>query len=300
MRTITIGTTAAATYAYDYQGRRTSKATSGTTKYLYDGLNLVGEGASLPVLTNEYLFGPGIDEPLAMKASGGAIYYYDVDALGSVTVVNNASGTAFSNYDYDAWGVTLSETETVAQPFRYTGREAGEDGHLFYRARYYRGAVGRFLSEDPLRWMAGVNHYGYALANPIQLVDPMGLDAAHVCCDGKGGFTLCWSNQPSAPFAGCIEEHEKDHIDYLSRNPGNCKGQCRDSSGKPRPAGEHTWQMTPAEHDEMECRGYAAEASCLRKAMGQASDKSAVLRRINQLIHLAKGFGNFKCNTSAW
>ena len=33
-----------ATYTYDYQGRRTSKTVSGvTTKYLYDGLNLVSE-----------------------------------------------------------------------------------------------------------------------------------------------------------------------------------------------------------------------------------------------------------------
>ena len=74
------GTTAS--YTYDYQGRRTSKTVGGvTTKYLYDGLNLISEVTA--GATTRYVFGPSIDEPLALYASG-AVSYLNADGLGSV------------------------------------------------------------------------------------------------------------------------------------------------------------------------------------------------------------------------
>ncbi|MGE5113322.1 MAG: RHS repeat-associated core domain-containing protein [Acidobacteriaceae bacterium] len=45
-----------------------------------------------------------------------------------------------------------------------------------YRARYYEPNIGRFLSEDPIRFEGGVKFYGYAGANPINNTDPTGLD----------------------------------------------------------------------------------------------------------------------------
>ncbi|SRR6266568_6259082 len=44
-----------------------------------------------------------------------------------------------------------------------------------YRARYYNPAIGRFLSEDPLGFLAGPNFYAYAADDPIDLVDPSGM-----------------------------------------------------------------------------------------------------------------------------
>ena len=69
--------------------------------YLYDGQNLIRETGAA---TADYLFGPGIDEPLAMSR-GGSIYYYDVDGLGSATLVNNSTGTVQNSYVMDAWGI---------------------------------------------------------------------------------------------------------------------------------------------------------------------------------------------------
>lgn len=176
LRAIANGASSVAAYTYDYQGRRSGKTTATTTRYLYDGLNLIGEGTALPVLTNQYLYGPGIDEPLAMTTSGGAVYYYDVDALGSIALVNDASGTVVDSYLYDAWGFLLSETETVAQPFRYTARERGEvEGQHFYRARFLSSPAGRFLSEDPLRQRTQRHTYSYGRNAPIEFTDPTGL-----------------------------------------------------------------------------------------------------------------------------
>jgi RHS repeat-associated protein len=45
----------------------------------------------------------------------------------------------------------------------------------YYRARYYDPTAGRFLSEDPTGFMAGMNFYAYVTNNPIGLFDPLGL-----------------------------------------------------------------------------------------------------------------------------
>jgi len=48
-------------------------------------------------------------------------------------------------------------------------------GASYYRARYYDPSTGRFLSEDPLRFQVGVNHYVYVGDNPTDFSDPLGL-----------------------------------------------------------------------------------------------------------------------------
>ncbi len=44
----------------------------------------------------------------------------------------------------------------------------------YYRARYYDPEIGRFISEDPLGFAAGVNFYTYVGNNPINRNDPSG------------------------------------------------------------------------------------------------------------------------------
>ena len=56
------------------------------------------------------------------------MYYYDVDGLGSATLVNNSTGTVQDSYVMDAWGIARSQTAPVANPFTYTSREAAEAG----------------------------------------------------------------------------------------------------------------------------------------------------------------------------
>ncbi len=45
----------------------------------------------------------------------------------------------------------------------------------YYRARYYDPEIGQFISEDPLRFKAGINFYAYCNNNPINCNDPTGL-----------------------------------------------------------------------------------------------------------------------------
>ncbi|MEO8190352.1 MAG: RHS repeat-associated core domain-containing protein [Acidobacteriota bacterium] len=178
-RLVGISGAVAAAYRYDHEGRRISKATGGpTTNYLYNGLNLIQESGATSA---GYLFGPGIDEPLAMSR-GGQTYYYSVDALGSAVLVTNAGGTVQNKYVYDAWGEVKAQAVTLVNPFVYTGREQGEAGTLFYRARFLTPAIGRFLQGDPLGGGRGMGRFNYLQNDPIDMKDPFGLFAVSTNC----------------------------------------------------------------------------------------------------------------------
>ncbi len=189
---------ATASYAYDYQGRRTTKTAAATTTYAYDGLNLIRETATS---TTDYLFGPGIDEPLAVSP-GGTISYFSADGLGSMTSLNDAAGAAQNTYTYDVWGAPRSATQAVPQPFRYTARESAEvPSQWFYRARYYQSDVGRFLSEDPLGEVdrtvpAG---YGYVLNSPAMYSDPTGYCRLQMAAPKIQRFTALPGFQSKCP-----------------------------------------------------------------------------------------------------
>jgi RHS repeat-associated protein len=42
--------------------------------------------------------------------------------------------------------------------------------------RFYDPTTGRYISADPSGLVGGINLYGYAFANPVNLVDPLGLE----------------------------------------------------------------------------------------------------------------------------
>jgi RHS repeat-associated protein len=191
-----ISGTPALAYRYDFSGRRFRK-TVGTTNYdyLYDGQNLIGQRTTG---VQDFVFGPGIDEPLATKI-GANIYYYSVDGLGSVALVTDTNGVVQNSYVYDAWGVTRSQSGSLANPFTYTSRESNEAGMLYYRARYYNPNTGGFISEDQYRRNFPRVGYGvfevYRYArDPIRLSDPFGFFSVEKSCDcfpwGYGGNDL--------------------------------------------------------------------------------------------------------------
>jgi RHS repeat-associated protein len=163
-------------YAYDDWGRRISKRLpDGTTiYYVYRGLLLMQELDSGGGILASYTY-DGLDRPVSMWR-GGQSYYYLLDRLGSIVGLTNAGGTVVATYRYDPWGNLLSSTGSLANPFRFTGREYDiESGLYFYRARYYDSQVGRFISRDPIGIEGGVNLYAYVNNNPTNFIDSTGL-----------------------------------------------------------------------------------------------------------------------------
>jgi len=52
---------------------------------------------------------------------GNNRYYYIFDGLGSVVGLTNSSGALVNTYQYDPFGNILSQTEQVAQQFKFAG-----------------------------------------------------------------------------------------------------------------------------------------------------------------------------------
>jgi len=163
------------TFKYDPFGRRVQKSgPSGTTNYLYDGYNDIDEVGSSGSILATYTQALGIDDPLAELRSGTTTYY-QTDGTKSVTSLTNATSTIAGTYAYDAFGNLSSATGSLTNPFRYTGREFdSETGLYYYRARYYDSEIGRFASEDPIRFKAGTDFYPYVMNRPVTFSDPMG------------------------------------------------------------------------------------------------------------------------------
>lgn len=166
------GTTAS--FLYDALGRRESKTISSTsTNFLYDGLNLEQELSGTTPTVN-YLTGAGIDETLSRTDSSGTFSYL-TDNLGSTLALTNSSGAISTSYSYEPYGNTTASGTSSTNTLQYTGRENDGTGLYYYRARYYSPTYGRFISEDPLGLLGGINEYDYAFSNPINLNDPLGL-----------------------------------------------------------------------------------------------------------------------------
>jgi len=178
-------------YTYDGDGNRTCMSVSGAVygnyEYIYD-IN-----AGLPKLLvekdssgeeNNYIYAGRILSGIGLA---GQLFYHQ-DGLGSISVVSDVYGNPLNCYTYDAFGSPRSVSESVYNPFMFTGEPYDPSGLIYLRARYYDPATGRFLSQDTypgeLTDPLSRNKYVYCRNNPILYIDP------------SGHMTLCeaWEN----------------------------------------------------------------------------------------------------------
>jgi RHS repeat-associated protein len=164
------------TFRYDPFGRRIYKESpNATSTFVYDGDNLIETVNSSGGVVARYAQAQSVDQPLAMQR-GSTMSYYEQDGLGSITSLTATNGSAAQSYTYDSFGNTTNSSGSLTNFFRYTGREFDAERNLYYyRARYYDPNAGRYLSDDPLNFAAGVNFYSYVGNGPVNLADPWGL-----------------------------------------------------------------------------------------------------------------------------
>jgi len=167
------------TYQYDHLGRRISKMSNGvTTYYRYNGDDIDAEYSATWSETARYVHGPNTDDPL-MRLTGNtsdpsatAIYYHQ-DGINSIVATSDQAGNIVAAQVFDAWGNKVQASGMIAQ-YGYTGREPDQTGLIYYRARYYDPALGRFISRDPAGMPDGVNRYSYVNNDPVNFTDPSG------------------------------------------------------------------------------------------------------------------------------
>jgi RHS repeat-associated protein len=123
------------------------------------------------------LDGDGIDQVFGRFDNLGAFWLL-ADHLGSVRTVLNGGGAVQDELAYDAFGnVMPGEINSLYRGhYTYTSREADpETGLLYYRARLYNPATGRWMSQDPMGFDAGdSNLYRYVNNAPTDATDPSG------------------------------------------------------------------------------------------------------------------------------
>jgi RHS repeat-associated protein len=183
-------------YKHDVYGQRIEKKVDGySTRYLYDGPQVIAEYDGNNNLLRKYIYGPGIDQPVCMMEENDQYspYYYHYDGLGSVVALSDSSGDTVQTYEYSVYGQVAVEDVNNANPYMFAGcRYDIEIGLYYNRARYYNPFVGRFLQTDPIGYEGGMNMYAYCGNNAINLVDPMGLDHSDYVDDppefGKGDY----------------------------------------------------------------------------------------------------------------
>ena len=188
------GNTEIWTYAYDPFGRRLSKerqdklAWTSTdpkrTHFVWDGTRLLQEytykGSYTYLYTDQDSY-----EPLAQvfdNAKDGKQYlaYFHNDQIGIPREMTDIHGNLLWYGEYTAWG-RLKKDERIYknahQPFRLQNQYFDEETGLHYNLmRYYEPEAGRFVNQDPIGLLGGINLYQFS-PNVQTWIDPLGLNA---------------------------------------------------------------------------------------------------------------------------
>lgn len=171
-RLTSVSGSAAMTLSYDPLGRlRQTAAGSGSVQMLYDGDRMVAEYDSAGALLRRHVHGPGVDEPI-LSYEGATLSYprhLITDNQGSI-ITSGSTRYAYGPYgEPDNWS---------GSRFRYTGQAALPEAQLYYyKARVYDPMLGRFLQTDPIGYQEDANLYAYVGNNPVNLIDPTGMQS---------------------------------------------------------------------------------------------------------------------------
>ncbi len=188
-------------FVYDGDGSRVKSTINGTSTY-FIGAHYEMTGSTV----TKYYFADA--QRIAMRKytipQSMSVEYLLSDHLGSTSITTDTSGAKISEMRYKPWGEiryswTASQSTTPAYSlakYTFTGQYSYMDdpsttgitegfGLMFYNARMYDPALGRFTSADLIipGGVQGLDRYAYVNNSPVNFTDPSG----HKECDPEFG-----------------------------------------------------------------------------------------------------------------
>jgi RHS repeat-associated protein len=135
-------------------------------------------------IEREYTWDPnapgGIGGLLNLRVGGIDISYL-YDGKGNVTALQDATQNIVAAYRYDEFGNLMAKTGTLDQAFMFsTKRYDVQTGLSYFGYRFYSPAIGKWITRDPIEESGGINLYAYVLNNPVNLIDPWGLQSGSI------------------------------------------------------------------------------------------------------------------------
>jgi RHS repeat-associated protein len=170
-----------ALYVYNAFGQRVAKGTSSAnTYYIYgaDGQVMAERDAHNNWIQTYFYFG---GQPLGLY-SGQNTDFLHRDHLGSTRLVTLSNASISDSMDYLPFGEQIAGASATTHKF--TGDERDSETNLDHTDfRQYSSALGRWMTPDPagldtvhLTNPQSWNRYPYVINDPIDLLDPDGLD----------------------------------------------------------------------------------------------------------------------------
>jgi len=233
-------------YRYDGLGNRLVRIENSVEKRYVGGL---AETDASGNITAYYVYGLGL---ISKITPSNQSYFYHFDGIASNIGISDSSGNMVNKYAYDAFGKVLNQEEAIPNSFKYVGQFGVMDegnGIFYLRARYYDPEVGRFISKDPIGFLGGLNVFTYVENDPIDLIDPLGLDYwVEGAVEGEAGLgfhqSICVGKRNGARM--CIS---------FGRMPGQgdcyfkCKGHIYQDKSAPGDIYQNYYRVTSNETD---------------------------------------------------
>ena len=146
--------------------------------------------------------------PISMTMNNQT-YYLHYDQVGTLRAVSDSNHKIIKEITYDTFGNILEDTNlTFKIPFGFAGGLQDSDtGLVHFGYREYGPHTGKWIAKDPIDFSGGdTNLYGYVLGNPVNFVDPEGLNpligVGLVAGAFVGGVTAAWTTPTGGNIFG--------------------------------------------------------------------------------------------------
>jgi len=170
---------ATTTFAYDPAGRMVQ---TGATRLLHDGARPMAEYDASGNLLRRHVPGLGMDETVLSYEGAGftSRRWLMTDERLSALAYADGTAAAVNINTYDEYGRPGPGNTGL---FQYTGQMWLPQAQIYhYKARTYAPQLGRFMQTDPIGYGDGANLYAYVDGDPINGVDPSGLERISWLC----------------------------------------------------------------------------------------------------------------------